>query len=486
MATPALVQLKCTGATGANNGDTGTAFLLVLPNASLTNNCLVLCVTYQTGKTITLSDNKSNSWPAATVAQVDSGAATKSSIYVLPAATAGTQTITITFNTATTCFQAVVMEWTNIATSSPVQSSVSNNASAGPTVTAGSFTPGNGNLVLNYAVDTNFGTSLGTTNIPTNMAAMTSPAFSLEAVSYNYGVAVQSLVSATSGAINPTITVTEGADTDAYNSLAVSLISASSGTAIPAGIRILRVMEHRLPGVATSPFTTGFPCTGNLLVGTTDANYASGASIWSATSDGTNTWTQVSVNAGNQAPQVWFAGNATPSRALKLTITIDTTSGGTWIWKLYDIVGAATSPFDVEADNFTSSTAKPFTAANAPTITPTTANGLILAVAQIGSGPCDTVSTTGGIFDNTHYTGGTADTDGSGLNNGDAWQHVYNATATAVHFAWHMTGSGSSALSETAVAFKAAAGAPTDTTEWRGCYPPARGRDDGNIGYNLG
>lgn len=30
------------------------------------------------------------------------------------------------------------------------------------------------------------------------------------------------------------------------------------------------------------------------------------------------------------------------------------------------------------------------------------------------------------------------------------------------------------------------AGVSSDTTEWRGCYPPARGRDDGNIGYNLG
>jgi hypothetical protein len=94
---------------------------------------------------------------------------------------------------------------------------------------------------------------------------------------------------------------------------------------------------------------------------------------------------------------------------------------------------------------------------NAPTITPTTANGLVIAVIGMGQGPVtglDAGAPAGAFFDLVTYAG-EADTDL--MENADGKAHVYNTDTTTEHWNWVGFSAPSNSYFATAVAFKAAA-----------------------------
>lgn len=448
-AAPTLVQSKHTGILNTNVGAEstgGNTFKLTLPNKSLANNCLILGLNYafSAGRTVTITDDKSNSWPGSPTVTTNNGTMS-TSLFVLPNATAGVQVITITFDAKVGGFQAVASEWYNIATSSPVDTSAVNNAAAAPTVSTASMTTGtSGDLIYNYAVDVQNGTSGGTN---ANVTAITNGTnFTLQSADFNLGIASQSQVQSAAGAITSTVTVTMGAGTDAFNTVAVALKPAVSGTA-PSGIRIVHEFTVRQDSAGlTSPFTFQFPTSGNLIVGMLDIDKTNGS--WTATSSSpSNTWVQVST--ATAASQAWYS--ATPSVSATMTITITwTIVSSTPEWHFYDIAGAANSPYDTEADT-TGSVGGAANTGNAPAITPTNTNGLILGAMAIGLGPADTFVTSNGFYDNTTYTG---ESDAGQINNGDSWSHVFNSSASTVDFVYHMTQATS--WEATAVAFKAA------------------------------
>jgi hypothetical protein len=455
-ATPNLVQHATWGVNGGSSETGGNTFHFSLPNASLSGNCLVFALNYHYGatRTITITDNKSNSWPSTpSISVTDGGRVETTSLWVLPNATAGTQFITVVFDASILGVQGEVSELYNIATSSPINGTTSNNGSTSPTVTAGSFTPGDnnangGNLIYNFSACVN-SQGLGPGTVPSGMTA--GSGFTLLATDYNLAVQVQTNLQTTSAPINPTITVS-GINGDTFNSVALALkIDTAKGTVPGPGIRIVHEAVVR-PDTAgeVSPYTFGFPSNGNLLVGMLDV-VASG-SAWSVTTDTkSNSWTRVTT-AANYVPQPWYAANATTDPALKITVTwVGITSNAEW--HFYDITGAATSPFDKEAEAVANTTIGAIT--GAPSITPSTANGLVLATLTLGIGPADSISTPGGIFDNVSYAG---ELDNGTVNCGDAWQHVFNGSASAISFGWHLTKSTSWAA--TAVAFKAGAASP--------------------------
>ena len=462
MATPTLVQHTAKSVnttTGAETG--GNTFKYSLPNKSLANNCLVFALSYafNAARTVTITDDQSNSWPTTpTVTVTDAGNVITTSLFVLPNAAANTQKIQVVFDASTLYVQGEISEFYNVATSSPANGTTSNNASVDPTVTAGSFTPGNnnangGNLIYNYAVNFNGSGILGPNATPTSIVAGTN--FHLEATDYNLAIAVQTWVQATSAAVNPTLTFNGLNNGNTFNSVAVALKAATAGTAPGTGIRIVHEMTANPwgPQGEALPWTFGFPTSGNLIVGLMDVVRSGSANVWSATSDGTNTWTHVALGAtnGDFVPQCWYAANATSSFTMKITLTVAGTPGPNIEWHFYDIAGAATSPFDVEADAADTGAGVTGNITGAPSITPSTANGLVLACLVLGTGPTQTIQTTGGIFDNVPYTG---ESDGSTINNGDGWQHVFNTNTSAISFAWNLVNT--SSWGATAVAFKAA------------------------------
>ena len=114
---------------------------------------------------------------------------------------------------------------------------------------------------------------------------------------------------------------------------------------------------------------------------------------------------------------------------------------------IYDVVGAAASPEDVN-----STEAQGNTPVSGPSLAPAKQPGIIFAAANDGTGPVTTIQA-GGIFDNTRYTG---ETDQGQLNNGDAWQHVFYTSAAQTTLSWTMANSGSY-MQASAIAFDAAA-----------------------------
>jgi hypothetical protein len=111
-----------------------------------------------------------------------------------------------------------------------------------------------------------------------------------------------------------------------------------------------------------------------------------------------------------------------------------TASGSTNLWHWYDIAGATTSPFDLEADSQGANVGIESTLP-APIIAPSTPNGVMFSVLNAGTGP-DAAITPGAILDNTPYTG---EQDAGQVNNGDAWQHVFYRSTAVINVIYHLT-----------------------------------------------
>jgi hypothetical protein len=162
------------------------------------------------------------------------------------------------------------------------------------------------------------------------------------------GSADQYYVQPSAGAITPSIT-TSGSAT--WGSLALALQSASAGTPPSSGIHIVHI-QHTLLAAAIAqnrrtPIVMQFPCSGNLLVGL----YNSGdVSVSSVTDSASNNWVSAGPTlGGNQGAvaQILYADNASTSPTLGgITVTLTGTTAGDIMFVLYDVAGAAESPFD--------------------------------------------------------------------------------------------------------------------------------------------
>ena len=112
----------------------------------------------------------------------------------------------------------------------------------------------------------------------------------------------------------------------------------------------------------------------------------------------------------------------------------------------YDVVGAASSPEDVDSPYFSTNG----TTIAGPILTPTAQPGIAFAVENTGLGPSSGVKA-GFNYDNTPYTG---ETDSGRLNNGDGWQHVFYTSTAPLAFSWTQVNS-SSSMATFGIAFKA-------------------------------
>ena len=153
-------------------------------------------------------------------------------------------------------------------------------------------------------------------------------------------------------------------------------------------------------------------------------------------------------------PQIWYSANTTPNP--NLTVTIHGAGGPTITVLFYDISGAAANPLDVAAGVPSTDVSNQTTVNNMPSITPTTANGLVIAVMGLGQGPglgLNTGAPTGAVFDLVTYTG---ELDLDLMENADGQAHFYNASTATVNWNWLITANPNNSAFATAVAFKSA------------------------------
>jgi hypothetical protein len=412
--------------------EVGNDFIINLANPALANNCLILALTneYSPTRTITVSDDKGNPWTTGPHTDFVANSETTTIFYALGVA-AGTQRITIHFDASIFNVHATVSEWYNIATTAALNGSSAASDVASP-VSPGAFTPGDndangGNLIYHHAIAIPGAGSLG--NLASFVSAINvDTGFTLASANRQLASISQYMVQTTAAAINPTLTVGEA---DHFNTIAVAFKAAVAGTAPPTkGIRVQN-MQHTFHPFAGSS-TVNLPSSGNLLVLSAPVNTGQDE-ITGVTDSKGNAWTKLAGESVN-SPQFWYAVNATPSN--DLTISFDLANNTSLVVIAWDIVGAATAPFD----KFSEATGAQILAGdditNAPVITPSTPNGLVIGLVNEFTGPPTSMIGAGYVADHIFYTG---QTDASILDLGDGTAHIYNSDTSQLSFGWHQT-----------------------------------------------
>jgi hypothetical protein len=426
-----------------DSSQAGNPYFISLPNRTGSGNVLVLGISYPfaAGRTVTVSDDKTNVWtPGPVTPSNPTDGQIVSRLYYALNVAPGTQKITITFDGLLYNFQAVVTEFYNVATVAAADGSSGNSDSSAPSVEGSDIvTSASGDLIYVYAFDTH------PTDTLTGFTA--TPGFTLLSADVQLGWVAEYGIQTNAGPINPATTVTGG--TDPFNAVALALKSASAGTSPSSGIRIVHICHE----LTRRDIQFQFPSSGNLIVCNT-AFVQVQIDVTDMASVPTNNW--IKAEPSEWAAQIWYAPNANTSPDLRISCN-ETWFGASFV--LYDIAGADISPYDSAAgipvaslDNLDNSSLL-----DMPVIAPTTSNGLVLAVHTTGFGPVVGTVGDGLMFDSVTYG---HQTDNDLMENADGYAHYYNPTTQPVAFGWLMN---SSTLPEAsagvAIAFKAAAGA---------------------------
>jgi len=486
--TPTVVQhVSCPNSrnTGGNQSSTPD-YKCPLPEPSQGGNVLIVgVVSADAGAAFTVSDDKSNSWTLVDSVIDNNGAYV--AVYVATNVAANTRLITLQRSNSNADDVALsASEYYNVATSSAVDGSNCNGAdSNSATITAGSITPTlSGDLIWQWAVNTGGGGGL-----PNSVSSFTAGSHSnitwqLNGTDLYDGDAVQAGVYGSTTAINPTFT---SGTSEQFTSCAVALKAASAGNAPTSSFRIVHMLHQQVPASAANPTPIQFPTSGNLIV---DSFIAGGSTISSISSSPSNTWSSTGTaagTAGNTATsQIYYAGNATPANNLTISITHTPSSNDTHM--LYDIIGAATSPFDVDSGaqsgNQTSTVNSWMTCSNC--VTPTVANDIVIGnVAQNWCTSTNVTAPSGGLFDAATDTGNAVNGPES-VDQNNGWFHYYDSGTSALSVTWTET-CGSNAEGEWAgrvAAFKSgdAAGESTLATP---TFSPAAGSYSGTQSVTI-
>jgi hypothetical protein len=204
------------------------------------------------------------------------------------------------------------------------------------------------------------------------------------------------------------------------------------------------VQHQSIPASLTSPVALQFPCTGNLIVVDAVMGDPFGVTSFTVADGNGNTYTSTGAlfnnTVGSGGVKRFHADNATTGTAMTgptLTFSGTGTSDSTAI--LYDVTGAAASPYDSTAGRATASgdqisTAATFTGC---TITPTNPNSLIITSVGVefitanGISPGNFISAFPSPITNPDFVD---------QNNG--WGVFNQGTAASVTFTWNETGTG--------------------------------------------
>lgn len=435
MSTPTIVQAVLFNSN--QNFETGNAFKIPLPNPSLTGNCIALALlyAYSATRTVSITDDQGNTWPAPTRVVNDTGNVLTAAAYALPNAAAGTRVITVTFDAALLGFGASAVEAYNVDTVSPVDGS--NGAAAVTPAASGSFTPANnGGLILHWGFATGWGNQLnagfndGVTTW-TKAAGFTKLHGNKEMMFF-----CEYAVQATAAPINPSSSFSGGsAASEVFSSITLALKAATAGTAPnTTKARVFNITHGAFSNVATSGnYTAWAPMAGNL--GLVMTSYpSSGAPINSVVGAVGGAYTVVSPGAPSAIPTGAYRTSNTPSDDEVLTMNLTAGSSGKLQFMIYDVVN--TGAFDAVATaSLGAFSAGPIP--HAPDITPGISSGLAVATCGFGTGPpSGLTSPSGGLFDCGFYTGYT---DLSPWDSGDAMGHL-NFTSNALqNWTWTNT-----------------------------------------------
>jgi hypothetical protein len=430
---PTLVQ-HVSGSNTRNNGFLSPfCYSYQLPGLTTAGNSVVVGFTFKNQPTPTVTDDKGDSY---TIAEnfFDSTDGQSVGIAVAFNVAVGARVINLCFSSDPGGnVQPMATEFDNLT---GVDSSGTGNQGTGTSVTAGNMTPtASGDLVYQVVA------SLSGTLNQSSFTAGSQPNITWNLLSADLmdGWAGQyGLYNATS-VINPTMSMGTSGN---WVSAAILLRTGNSGS-VPSGMRIVHLVHENIPthtsaggtgSAFPNPLSLQFPSSGNLL-GAMIGGGNNSQTVTSMTDTNNNTWSQAGstfVISGNDTVQTYYAGNATSSGNLGLTLNWTVGLGDFTIF-FYDVVGAASSPLDTTAGNTGIQTATgnltmPFT------ITPATPNEIVFAevIWDFNTG----TGLLGQLFDTNIFSGESlSGPEPVDQNNG--WGHVITTTTTApIGFTW--------------------------------------------------
>ena len=373
--TPTVIQHVSFSNTlnGAGGGDapvnTGTPGVNgFLPNKTLSGNAFVVCFTFDTSNSSTVSsltDDQSNTYTQ--IATLHDATHTQdASCYEAHNTTAGVTVFHINFGTHTTPNVAgVFTEINNIATTSPVDVSNTRNA-ANTSITSNAITTtASGEFIYQYVtIDSGAGAQTWTAGTsPWQM--LTSDRLDRQAMQWQ--------IQASSGSITPTMT--QGS-ANTFISIGFALKKASSGTALPAGIRVWNVQHNNTTDETVGSQTIQFPIinSGSLIL---VCHSAGGTHTISSITDTPGTTYTIAAKrvVTPDSAIILYGKNASASQANVLSITNSGTDvgghGDTYFTA--EVLGADTSaPLDT---SFTGGTCDTGSAACADGNQPTGGGG---------------------------------------------------------------------------------------------------------------
>jgi chitodextrinase len=440
-AVPTLVWSKSAANT---TGVSTQSYSSNLPtNGTLPGNALLATFQYgsNTGASVSVTDDKGDH--LALLASNSNGNQTVSTFCVLPST--GARVLTITFSGGMPQYVSLInaSEWFNLSCSLDGSSSNSNFLAS---VSTPSFsTSSDGDLIYQTAEEDG---STGSEQWIQGASPWSLLSASRGLSGANLPQATQYQIQATHGSITPSFQISIA---DSWNSVAVALRSASSGTPPPPGIRIVHMQEESIPPGQSSPIPLQFPSSGNLLI--TASNDGPDFDISRISDSNGNAHTQIgsALNDGSVSGdvQTFYAANAVTSSTLAITFLMTGSPTGGSTFFLYDVSGAASSPYDSTAGRQTATGSQESSGNIAgPTITPSTVNGLIITQIAVTSNSINGVSPGNILVTLPNPLGQTNPTD---ENNG--WGFEYNTTTAPRQYIWSTQGGPVQGWRSTAVAF---------------------------------
>lgn len=439
-AVPTLVQMTTasnilTNVLGTTVNSCPTkAYCFSLPNNTQSGNAIIGCVTYSESPsaTITVSDDKSNTYSIVDTAD-DTTNTKKVAMFVALNVASATRAITITSNVASAQVGVMASEFSNVATSSAVDvHNVGTSGSGSSTMATSAIVPAaqTGELLFQCGRRTQTKAGTFTAGSQSNITWQLVTADNFDGLVSQWGIY------SSSASISPQLTM---GSNSGYATVSAGFKTATSGAARPAGMQVVSVTHFNyIDGDLTgSTLTEQAPSIGNLIVVSSGwGGTPAGCLPTSITDTGSNSYSHLG-NLGSTAggrSDIFYAVNATPSNAL--TLTVNYASGGSSCnanMLVYDIIGAATSPF-VQAMGFSDTNepdASTYTLFDAP-ISPGVDSGISIwnhtqatSTTQTMSSPCTTVDI---------ITGGGETIDGGAdfwPDENQGWGHCNFATSAA-------------------------------------------------------
>jgi len=434
--TPTLVQhVSCPNSRNTGNPQSSTPdYSCPLPEASQAGNALLVGVVSTKGSGFAISDDKANTWSL--VDSVVDNNNVYVAVYLTTNAAAGTRFIKLHRSSATENVAISVSEYYNIASSSAVDAHHCNAGSAATSVAAGSITPAvSGDLLWQWAAN---GGDFGSGGLPNSTTSFTAGSQSgvswqLNGADIYDGDAVQAGVYTSTDAINPTLT---SGTAQPFDSCVIALKAASAGHAPASTFRIVHMLHQQMPTSAANPWPIEFPSSGNLIILSALTGISTITGVSSTPSNAWSTTGTAAIGSENVS-QIYYAANSNPSNSLYLSIMRNNNTGDS-TFMMYDFVGAAASPFDVDSVGQTGSQGSVASSLTTCTncLTPASANEVIIS--NFGQSWCTATginSPSGALFDAATDTG-NSNSGPQPVDQNNGWMHFYNSSTSAVTVTW--------------------------------------------------